>query len=159
MKKTPVLGFILLVPFFLSAQQKANPQQDVQKQIESFKREMQSQISALRDSIALLKEQLQEQQQNKPGYEYFYKNPMPDNDQGDLRKLDSLLREHSYSGNWNFTFPEIPKYDYKLVIPPYSKGYEFDWKKLETPLCPEIPKQKHKHDWMKMLPFYNLFKS
>jgi hypothetical protein len=159
MKKAHVIGLMLLVPFFLSAQQKGNSQQDMQKQIQSLKQEMQSQISALRDSIAVLQKQLLEQQQNKSGYGFFYDKPLQDTDQGDLRKLDSLLREHSYSGNWNFTFPEVPKFDYRLMVPPYSNGYQFDWKQLETPSCPETPKQKHKHDWMKMLPFYNLFKS
>lgn len=169
MKKAFVIGLILFVPFFLAAQQKENAQQDVQKQIESLKREMQSQISALRDSIALLHEQLLEQHQNNPGFEFFYKNPPPDN-KGDWSLLDSLLREHSFSGNWNFNFPEVPNFDfpgmfppdnfdYRGMFPPDNNGYLFDWKQLEIPSCPEIRKQKRKQDWKKMLPFYNLFKS
>ena len=159
MKKALVIGLILLVPFFLSAQQKGNAQQDMQKQIQAMQQEMQSQISALRDSIALLQKQLSEQQQNKRGYELFYSNPLPEANQEGLRKLDSVLSERSHSGNWNFSFPEVPKFDYHLVIPPYNNKYEFDLKQLENLSCPQIQKQKHKHEWMKMLPFYNLFKS
>lgn len=159
MKNALVIGLILLVPFFLSAQQKGNAQQDMQKQIQAMQQEMQSQISALRDSIALLQKQLLEQQQNKQGYGMFYSSPLPDANQEDVRKLDSLLSERSYSGNWNFNFPQVPNFDYHLVIPLYNNKNKSDLKQLENLSCPQIQKQKHKHEWMKMLPFYNLFKS
>ena len=156
MKKILAFGVILTLPFLLSAQQKSNPQQDLQKQIEVMKQEMQSQISALRDSIAMLQQQLHNERKNS-GYEFFYENPLSEKNQGNWMKLDSLLRDRPNSWSWSYSYPKAAPFDFQFMIPPDKYKDELKWERFRVPQCPELSKRKHKHEWMKMLPFYHLF--
>lgn len=165
MKKVFTFGLILIVPFLLSAQQKGNSQQDLQKQIEEMKKEMQSEITALEDSVAMLKDQLHKERENS-SKEFFYQNPLSEKNKSDLKQLDSLLRDHEGSWSWSYSYPQATPYDFQFLVPPQEyknelKKYkhELEWQKFMAPQCPELSRQKHKHEWMKMLPFYRLFKS
>ncbi|HYV90375.1 MAG TPA: hypothetical protein VE978_01270 [Chitinophagales bacterium] len=158
MKKALAIWLILAIPFLLSAQQKGNAQQDLQKQIEAMKQEMQSQIAALRDSIAMLQQQLRNEKKN-PGYELFYEKPLSEKDQGDWMKLDSLLHDGSRSWSWSYSYPKVVPYDFQFMIPSDKYKDKLKWEQFKVPQCPEFSKHKHKHEWMKMLPFYHFFKS
>ena len=170
MKKLLSIGLIITIPLLLSAQQKGNTQQDLQKQIEEMKKEMQSQIAALRDSITMLQQQLHSERKNS-GYEFFYQNPMSEQNQEDWMKVDSLLHNNGNTWSWSYSYPKVAPYNYQFMVP--SEKYKDDLKKSEdelkkslnernwelwtNPPCPESSKQKHKHEWMKGLPFYHLF--
>ena len=158
MKKALAIGLVLTIPFLLSAQQKGNSQLDLQKQIEAMKQEMQSQISALRDSIALLQQQLRDEKKNS-GYEFYYQNPLSEISPEDRMKLDSLLRDQPNSWSWSYSYPKAVPFDYQFMIPLDEYKDELKWEQFRVPQCPELSKHKHKHEWMKMLPFYHFFKS
>jgi hypothetical protein len=164
MNKAFYIGLILCVPAILSAQQKGNSQQDLQKQIQALQQEMQSKISALQDSIALLQKELKSQSDKNQSYGFFYQKP--DEGKEKAKELEDLLRDHSFNYGYQYRDSDpgykpiepVP-FDYHLVLPPEARGYQYDWKQLEVPPCPEIPKHKHRHDWMKMLPFGDFLKN
>lgn len=150
--------------------------------------EMQSKINELQDSLMQLQQQLKKQEHSKvPLYNDLYKYLNPDQDMNGLQviPLDSSLFDHSW--NWNFNMPDLPQvapYEFHLDIPeiPGAPGmpYEFhqgnpgDWEMyrlqpqpfqhvqpfyFDMPEPPCRPEKKHKPGILKMLPFYDLFKS
>jgi len=170
MKKLLSIGLIITIPLLLSAQQKGTSQQDLQKQIEEMKKEMQSQIAALRDSITMLHHQLGQEKKNSDN-EFFYQNPMSDQNQNDWMKIDSLLHNNGSTWSWSYSYPKVAPYNYQFMIPSeksieelkksgdvWKKSLnEHNWEQWLYPPCPESSKEKHKHEWMKGLPFYHLF--
>ena len=119
---------------------------------------MQSKISMLQDSLALVQKQLQEERQGQKSAFGFFENPSSQKDaEQDNEDLDQLLRDHSWKGTWSYKIPDPESFRYHLEIPEGRNGYYYDFEYPEVTPCPEISKQKHKHEWMKMLPFGNLF--
>src|SRR6185503_9105138 len=102
-------------------------------------------------------QQLRDERKNS-GYEFFYQNPLSEK-QGDWMKLDSLLHDQANNWSWSYSYPKAAPYDFQLMIPQHKYKNELKWEQFRVPQCPEFSKHKHKHEWMKMLPFYHFFKS
>jgi len=188
MKNLIALLLIISSPLILFAQQKNNPQQDqLQKEIESLRTEMEQRIAVLQDSLARLQEQLAEQQRNSGSkfFEYKYNSP----DTGDyFFHMDSSQWDHAFNfdfhfpKSWNLEIPAVPEvpsvplmpeapgeqhYEYHYQIPDdkFYKSMPYDFY-FNVPKAPEPPEEqyyhekKHKHDeFLRMLPFYDWFKS
>lgn len=156
--KTLAIALIVSLPLFLSAQQKSDSQ-DLQKQIDQLKKELYFKISVLQDSLRMLQQQLQVEERPNPGFKSFSDEPLAFDEKARKTHPDRVLRKHSFNGERDLQVPEPPAFDYHLIVPPGDLGYFYNFNYPPAPPCPEIHEQKQKHEWMKMLPFGNLFKS
>ena len=162
-------------------------QDQLRREMDALRQEMQQKIQTLQDSLQKLQQQLAEQQQPSPNKFFHYK--APESGDYYFMMPDSSTWDHSFNfpclpEGRDFNWPK----DYNLVIPPMPEvpqvePYEFHfnlpdmqdydlYKALpyqyhqEVPHTPDAPdlfyyhEKKHKHDdFLRMLPFYNWFKS
>jgi hypothetical protein len=175
--KTTILTvcFALMIPFAGLAQNAGTSKDQLQKELDQFKTQMKEQVKALQDSIALLRDQLAKERRAPVPFEFELR------EEGDFFEvIPDMNWDHSF--NFEFNWPD----NLKLMIPPApeispvppggfyfrmpeddyffeSRPFEFHY---QLPPVPDIQmspqhqyEKKKKDDFLRMLPFYDWFKS
>ena len=172
-------AFLLIIacfPVIVQAQQKgATEQEQLKRELDALKMEMQSKIQSLQDSIVSLQKELEERQGFMPGTPRMFRYSVPEWEGDDLQviPLDSLLHDYSWKYSYRFpqqpyfeleipSMPEIPEFDYHLMIPdktqPLMQPYKYKYRyKIPGDFYHE--KKDKGSDFWRMMPFYEWFKS